>query len=97
MGFNSKFQPGFFGNYFTKMMQPDASNKVKNKMKAAKSLLDTARNTDMAEIKVPISISRLIKLTLGDTFRFVIAHQLRHFIQIKEVLEVLQINKQSIS
>lgn len=49
-------------------------------------LLRQARNVNMTRIKVPISISRFIKIRLGDTFRFLIAHQQRHFIQIKNTL-----------
>lgn len=49
-------------------------------------LLRQARNVNMTRIKVPISISRFIKIRLGDTFRFLIAHQQRHFLQIKNTL-----------
>lgn len=52
------------------------------------TLLDKARNADLG-YKVPISISRWIKLKLGDTFRFLVAHQLRHFIQIDKVKGVV--------
>jgi len=51
-------------------------------------LLDKARNADLG-YKVPISISRFIKLKLGDTFRFLVAHQLRHFMQIEWVKGVV--------
>lgn len=44
--------------------------------------LKDAHNTDLARLKVPISISRYLKLKLGDTFRFLIAHQQRHIIQL---------------
>jgi uncharacterized damage-inducible protein DinB len=47
-------------------------------------LLDNACNADMGK-RVPISISKWIKLKLGDTFRFLIAHQVRHFMQISRV------------
>ena len=46
--------------------------------------------TNMGSIKVPISISRFIRLKLGDTFRFLIAHQQRHFIQIQAILNRLE-------
>ncbi|MEL6655446.1 MAG: DinB family protein [Bacteroidota bacterium] len=41
-------------------------------------LLQRAQQVDLGAHRVPISISRLIRLKLGDTFRFVIAHQERH-------------------
>lgn len=50
------------------------------------SYLKEAMNTDTGKLKVPISISRFIKLKLGDTFRFLIAHQQRHFQQLKNTL-----------
>ena len=50
-------------------------------------LLREARNVNMTRLKVPISISKLIKIRLGDTFRFLVAHQQRHFVQISNTLK----------
>lgn len=50
-------------------------------------LLKEARNVNMTRLKVPISISTLIKIRLGDTFRFLVAHQQRHFVQISNTLK----------
>ena len=41
-------------------------------------LLQRAQQVDLGGHRVPISISRFIRLKLGDTFRFVVAHQERH-------------------
>lgn len=49
-------------------------------------LLENAKNIDLNKTKTAISISSLIKLKLGDTFRFVIYHNLRHVQQAKRVL-----------
>lgn len=46
-------------------------------------LLEKAKLKDIGSIRIPISISRVIRLKLGDTFRFLIAHQQRHFIQLR--------------
>jgi hypothetical protein len=54
------------------------------------SYLQAAEKTDIGKIRVPISISKLIKLKLGDTFRFLIAHQQRHFVQLANTLATLQ-------
>ena len=106
------FNSGFWGDYFTKMMQPKNVFEVKNKMKAMKSyspenvynpdtvinefiqhqqrllqLLEASRQKSLSGIKVPISISKMIKLKLGDTFRFVIGHEQRHFIQARNALK----------
>jgi hypothetical protein len=53
-------------------------------------LLETARTKDLKKIRVPISISKLIKLSLGDTFRFVIAHHQRHFVQVENTLAAVR-------
>ena len=49
-------------------------------------LLNKAENVDLNKVKTSISISNLIKLKLGDTFRFVIYHNLRHIEQAKRNL-----------
>lgn len=45
------------------------------------NLLDICRHADLQKIRIPISINRYIRLRLGDTLRFVIAHQQRHMQQ----------------
>jgi len=45
------------------------------------NLLRTSRNVDLTRIKTAISISKYIKLRLGDTFRVVIYHNSRHVTQ----------------
>ncbi|WP_300355482.1 DinB family protein [Fluviicola sp.] len=44
-------------------------------------LLEEARKVNLNKTKTAISISKLIKLKLGDTFRFVIYHNQRHMVQ----------------
>lgn len=43
--------------------------------------LSDAKSLDMASVKVPLSISPLIGIRLGDTFRFLLAHNRRHLLQ----------------
>lgn len=50
-------------------------------------LLEKARRIDLEKIKTAISISKLITLKLGDTFRFVIYHNARHIVQAERVLK----------
>lgn len=108
------FTPGWLGNYFTKLMQPEKTGLIKKKMKSpanaapsafpdAKAMLDEfihhqhhllnllqiAKQHDLNKNRVPVSISQFISLKLGDTFRFVTAHQQRHFIQIENTLELV--------
>jgi hypothetical protein len=43
--------------------------------------LSDAKSVDMASVKIPLSISPLIGIRLGDTFRFLLAHNRRHLLQ----------------
>jgi uncharacterized damage-inducible protein DinB len=108
------YKPGWFGDYFTKMMKPTAGNKIKKKMKAMKNatpsvqadgkaalaqfitdqhqllnLLSIAQSADIGRIRVPTSLTKIISLKLGDTFRFFIAHEQRHFVQIQNALKAI--------
>lgn len=49
-------------------------------------LLERSQKIDLNKTKTSISISKLIKLKLGDTFRFVIYHNQRHIEQTKRSL-----------
>ena len=60
-------------------------------------LLDKADEVNLEKSRIPISISRFIKLQLGDTFRFLIAHHQRHFVQVNNTLKgVKQIQSDSL-
>ncbi|MNL07324.1 DinB superfamily protein [compost metagenome] len=48
-------------------------------------LLNKAKYVDMARAKTPISISKFIKLRLGDTLRFMVYHIERHVVQANNV------------
>lgn len=50
------------------------------------TLLDAAEQVNLNKTKTPITISNLIKLKLGDTFRFVIYHHQRHMVQIQNLI-----------
>ena len=52
-------------------------------------LLEDAGKKDLNAIRIPISLTKLIKLKLGDVFGFLIAHQERHFVQLHRALEVI--------
>ncbi len=51
--------------------------------------LEASRSKSLSGIRVPTSITKLLKLKLGDTFRFLIGHEQRHFIQIRNTLKAL--------
>lgn len=48
-------------------------------------LLNQSRNVSLSKVKIQTSISKLIKLKLGDTFQFIINHNIRHFKQIEGI------------
>jgi hypothetical protein len=50
-------------------------------------LIEQARQVHLGKIRIPISLTKWIKLTLGDTFLFLLAHQYRHVLQIGRALE----------
>jgi hypothetical protein len=57
-------------------------------------LLERAKHANISRIRIPISLSKLVKLKLGDTFRFLVAHHQRHFVQVKNTLsEVKALHK----
>lgn len=53
-------------------------------------LLERASKIDLSKVKTSISISKWIKLRLGDTFRVVVYHNQRHMKQVAKVLAVFQ-------
>jgi DinB superfamily len=52
-----------------------------NQLELLVTLLQKARHSDLNKIYIPISISKWIKLKLGDVFQFLIAHNDRHVLQ----------------
>jgi uncharacterized damage-inducible protein DinB len=50
-------------------------------------LLEMSRHRDLNAIHIPITLTSLIKLKLGDMFRFLIAHEQRHMIQARNTLK----------
>ncbi len=53
-------------------------------------LLEQARTVSLNEIKISTSISKLIKLKLGDAFQFYINHMIRHMKQIERICTQLE-------
>lgn len=51
-------------------------------------LLNQAHKVDLTKTKTAISISKMIKLRLGDTFRFYVYHIERHVAQAERILDV---------
>lgn len=79
--------------------QPDAAAMLAefiNHQHHLLNLLQIARTASLDYNRIPISLTRLIKLKLGDTFRFFIAHEQRHFLQIENTLKQVEQNRSSV-
>jgi len=50
-------------------------------------LLEEAKKRDLNVNHVPVTFSKLVKLRLGDAFRFLVAHEQRHMIQARNTLK----------
>ncbi len=72
--------------------KPDATNQLSKFITHQYhllNLLQVSKTANLNALRIPTSLSRLITLKLGDTFRFFIAHEQRHFVQIKNTLSVM--------
>lgn len=50
------------------------------------SLLDKSRSTDLNRMKVTSSLGPIVRFKAGDAFRFPIAHQVRHMLQVERLV-----------
>ena len=57
-----------------------------NQQKEYLELIEKSKKINLTKTKTAISISKLIKLRLGDTFRFITAHNERHLLQAENIL-----------
>ena len=63
-------------------------DRLKKQLELLKQLLNQSRNVDLTKAKTSISISKLIQLRLGDTFRFFTYHIERHIAQAKKIQKI---------
>ncbi len=73
-------------------LDKDVLTKHLQQLKQIMNILDQAKTSNLSKIKCNISISRWIKLRLGDTLRVVIYHQNRHHHQINDILKSAKLN-----
>jgi hypothetical protein len=50
-------------------------------------IIEKAKNVNIQRVKIPISISKFIRLKLGDALLFVVYHNERHLQQIKNLID----------
>lgn len=67
-------------------LSTDVLQKFIRQQKQLLELLENANTVNLTKIKCSISISRLLKLRLGDTLRVVIYHNQRHVLQADQAL-----------
>ncbi len=67
------------------MLDKKCIDRFIDQQKVILGLLDMAVDKDLNKIKTTISISRWIKLRLGDTFRVLIYHNERHILQANKI------------
>ena len=61
-----------------------------NQQQQILNLLEISGQKNLEKIRIPITITKFIRLRLGDTFRFLIAHNQRHFIQCENTINALR-------
>jgi hypothetical protein len=55
-------------------------------------LLEVSRRRNLNTINIPLSFSRLIRLKLGDLFRFLVAHEQRHMMQERNTIKAIGVS-----
>lgn len=50
-------------------------------------IIESSKKVNLRKVKIPISISKIVRLRLGDALLFVIYHNERHFQQIKNIIQ----------
>ena len=67
-------------------LEKNVIDKFINQQKECLELIEKSKNINLTKTKTAISITKLIKLKLGDTFRFITAHNERHLLQAENIL-----------
>lgn len=65
----------------------DVINRFINQQKEYLELIEQSKNINLTKTKTAISITKLIKLRLGDTLRFITAHNERHMLQAENIFK----------
>lgn len=58
-----------------------------NQQKEFLTLLESAKTVNIGKVKTPITITKWIKLKLGDTLQFLVNHNIRHMSQVERCLK----------
>ncbi len=69
------------------LLQKAIIDKFIEQQKTTLELLNQARSVNLTKVKTGVTISSIIRLRLGDTFRVVINHNERHLVQAQKAIE----------
>ena len=69
----------------------DAVERFLSQQEQLLTLLKNARKTNIKKLRIPTTLGSFPKISLGDGFAFLIAHEERHLLQIQKTLEELNI------
>ena len=67
-------------------LNADVINRFLNQQTQFLELLTESKKVNLQKTKTSISISKLLKLRLGDTLRFLVYHNQRHIVQARQAL-----------
>ena len=68
----------------------ESLHEFRDLLKAQLDLLDLARTRGLEGRKVTSTLGPLFRFKAGDAFRFMIAHQQRHFLQLERAMGVVE-------
>ncbi|HLW40066.1 MAG TPA: DinB family protein [Brumimicrobium sp.] len=68
------------------LITEDVMERFLNHQEEMVSILETAKVANLKKIKIPMSISKLIRLRMGDALMFITYHTERHVQQIKNTI-----------
>ncbi|PHR45530.1 MAG: hypothetical protein COA32_12800 [Fluviicola sp.] len=68
------------------LVSSDAIEKFAKNQKEVIEILDLAKTVNLRKVKIPISISKIVRLRLGDALMFVIYHNERHMQQALNII-----------
>lgn len=79
-------QKGYNPTVDTYLVKDNTFEEINNYQTELLTILDNSLYVNLRKVKVPISISRIVRLRLGDALMFVIYHNERHMQQALKVI-----------
>lgn len=81
-----KIQTFKVANFINQDIHPDAIDIFIKYQRELLALIEKAKDYNLEKLKCPITISKWIKLKLGDTLRFHVYHNYRHLKQMQKIV-----------